>query len=337
MTEYSEKDQEKISIIFESDTPERLDAFLANEIKKSRNQIQKMIEQNLVKINGRIPEKKSELLRKGDIIEVSVPRDIRYTLRKEQIPIEVIWEDDNFVVINKPAGMVVHPSPHHLHGTLVSAILEHVEYEDSDFSAEDLAKGKVRPGIVHRLDKEVSGVLLVAKNKTALEMASEMFRARRVKKTYIALCFGKTEKRFWEIRKNIKRSDRKDKVMTTARAGEGKEAITLVKVIDTNPEIGLTLFELNPITGRTHQIRVHLSSDGFPIVGDVMYGGGGEKLEELWKKIGQINYRGIFLHSYSLEIFDKKFCAQLPPEFKEAIYKIFGEKTMEKIREIKKN
>lgn len=321
---------QEVRFTFESDEKQRLDVFLALKLGKPRNQVQKMIESNLVKINNKAITKKSEILKKGDVVEVLIQPELKFKLKKEDFPIKIIWEDDNYIVINKPAGVVVHPSPHHVQGTLVNILLDHIDSEDKEITLDDLAKGRVRPGIVHRLDKEVSGVLLIAKNQDALYRASELFKKRQVEKTYIALCFGYTEKKSWEIRKNITRSERKDKVMTTSKE-KGKHAITHVNVLKSDQKLGLTLFEVKPITGRTHQIRVHLSSEGFPILKDTMYGGGGDKLKKLSQSIGQISYNGIFLHSLSLQIAGRKFSAPLPSDFEETIIKIFGEEPIQKI------
>lgn len=321
---------QKSRFIFESNERERLDVFLAEKLGKSRNQVQKMIEGKLVKVNGEIISEKSRILKKGDIIEAEIPPETKFRLKKEDFPIDIIWEDENYMVINKPAGMVVHPSSHHTEGTLVNILLNHLDFENKEVSIDDLTKGRIRPGIVHRLDKEVSGVLLIAKNQEALRKASELFKNRKVEKTYIALCFGYTEKKAWEINKKIKRSERSDKVMTISK-DKGKNAITFVKVLKSDPKFGITLFEVKPITGRTHQIRVHMSSDGFPIIKDNMYGGGGDKLKKLTEAIGEIKYEGIFLHSLSLRILGKKFLAPLPKEFEETITKIFGKDILEKI------
>lgn len=312
------------------DKEKRADIFLAEKLGRSRNQIQKMIEEKCVVLNGKILQKKSEILKPGDILEVKLPEEKTFTLRKENIPLEVIWEDEDYIVINKPAGIAVHPSPKYTEGTVVNAILENIDFDELEtFSFEDVVKGRVRPGIVHRLDKDVSGVLLIAKNSKALERASEAFRERKVQKFYIAICFGVTEKKEWEIRKNIKRSRSDHKIMTVGK--DGKEAITYVKVIRVNPKFKLTLFGVKPITGRTHQIRVHLSSEGFPIVKDEIYGGGGRKLEELQKVLGKFDFEGIFLHARSLEIFGKKFVAPFPKYFEELILKVFGQDALDEL------
>lgn len=321
---------QKIKFTFESNKRERLDVFLAEKLGKSRNQVQKMIEGKLIKVNGEIISEKSQILKRGDVIEAEVQNEIKFRLKKEDFPIDIIWEDENYMVINKPAGMVVHPSPHHTEGTLVNILLNHIDFEDKEISIDDLTKGRIRPGIVHRLDKEVSGVLLIAKNQEALNKASELFKNRKVEKIYIALCFGYTEKKAWEIDKNIKRSERSDKMMTISK-DKGKNAITFVKVLRSDPKFGITLFEVKPITGRTHQIRVHMSSEGFPIINDTMYGGGGDKLKKLTEVIGEIKYKGIFLHSLSLRIFGKRFLAPLPKEFEETITKIFGKDILAEI------
>lgn len=323
--------EKSITVTFDSEE-ERADIFLTKKLKIPRNQIQKLIEEGLVKINGRVVTRKSERLKRGSIVEVILRPQEGFVLRRERIPLEIIWEDDEYIVINKPAGMVVHPSPHHPSGTIVNAIIENVVFDiPQRISQDSLVRGEIRPGIVHRLDKDVSGVMIIAKNVRALEKASELFRKREVKKTYIAMCFGYTEKSSWEIRKRIGRAD-SGKVMRIVRRG-GKEAMTVVRTLCSKRDVGLSLFELYPQTGRTHQLRVHMSSEGFPIVADGMYGGGGQKLKVLMDLLGNIEVRGIFLHSLSLEIFERKFIAKLPGYFEDAIRRIFGDEVLNAIYE----
>jgi len=322
-----EKDEvertEKIK--YSDEKEERLDKFLSEKLNLSRSFIQKIIEQGLVSINNRIISKKSEKIKKGDMIEVKIPKEKKIRIEKSDFPIEILYEDENYLVLNKPAGIVVHPSGKYKKDTIVNVILDRIEFEIEDEASEiSLKKGQIRPGIVHRLDREVSGVLIVAKNQESVSKASEAFKERNVKKIYLALCFGKTEKKEWIIKKPIGRS-RGEKIMRISE--KGKLAETIIRKICSDDQRMLTLFEIEPITGRTHQIRVHLSSEGFPIVKDEMYGGGGQKLESLKKQIGKkfFEHEGIFLHALSIEIFGKKFVAPLPWYFEGIIKSLWGE------------
>ena len=334
----------KILIVDESSDGQRIDNFIAKNLGISRGIAQKLISSGKVKVNGEEKIKKSYQLKHGDKVEVEIPprKKIKIEWEKERTEIEIIWEDDDYLVLNKPAGYVVHPSPHHTKKTVVNFIIDRIKMkpEKNEFDVDELAKGAIRPGIVHRLDKPVSGVLLVAKNEIALWRASELFRERKVEKLYVALCFGSPGKEKWEIAKPIKRAGAGEKVMKVVRKkreeGEGKEAITHVRVLrkksltvnqgKKEKKIDLCLLEVKPITGRTHQIRVHLSSEGFPIVKDEMYGGGGEKLDELRKLLGNFfEFDGIFLHAFSLKIEGREFKAPLPTYFRGIIEFLWGE------------
>jgi 23S rRNA pseudouridine1911/1915/1917 synthase len=314
---------EKIKYLEERE--ERLDKLLSEKLNISRSFIQKIIEQGFVSINNKIVSKKSEKIKKGDIIEVKIPQEKKIKIEKSDFPIEILYEDEDYLVLNKPAGIVVHPSGEYKKDTIVNIILDKIEFEvENEVSEISLKKGQIRPGIVHRLDREVSGVLIVAKNQKSASKASEAFKERNVKKVYLALCFGKTEKKEWIIKKSIGRS-RGKKVMRISE--KGKPAETIVRKIISDDQRQLTLFQVESITGRTHQIRVHLSSEGFPIVKDEMYGGGGQKLEKLKKQIGEkfFEHEGIFLHAISIEIFGKKFVAPLPWYFEGIIKSLWGE------------
>ena len=335
----------KTLTVDESSDGQRIDNFIAKKLGISRGIVQKLISSGKVKVNGVGKIKKSYQLKQGDEVEVEIPPKKKIKIERElaeESQIEIIWEDDDYLVLNKPAGYVVHPSPHHTKKTVVNFILDRIEIKlgKDEFDVDELAEGVLRPGIVHRLDKPVSGVLLVAKNEIALWRASELFKERKVEKKYIALCFGSPGKEKWEISKPIKRAGKSEKVMRVVKKGEegGKDAITHVRVLrkksfsvrqDKGKEkqkIDLCLLEVKPITGRTHQIRVHLSSEGFPIVKDEMYGGGGRKLEELRKIVGEFfEFDGIFLHAFSLKIEGKEFKAPLPPYFRGIIEFLWGE------------
>lgn len=303
----------------------RADIFISKKLNLTRNFVQKLISEGRVKINNKIISKKSENVSKGDIVEVEIPEEEKFFLTKSEKKFDVIWEDENILVINKPAGYIVHPSSSEYKNTIVNMILEEIDFGvESEAKKDDLIKGKIRPGIVHRLDKDVSGVLVIAKNQKTLAYLSELFKERKVKKRYVALCFGYTTKDMWMINQKIARA-RGEKIMRVGE--EGKEAITFVKKLRDRKDLSLSLFEVFPITGRTHQIRVHLSSNGFPIVKDEMYGGGGKKLQTLKKKLGEelFDFQGIFLHSLSIEIEGQTFFAPLPHYFQKIIQALWQE------------
>jgi 23S rRNA pseudouridine1911/1915/1917 synthase len=241
---------------------ERLDRYLASVLPgHSRSQVQRLIEQGHVRVEGR--EVRANLLIKaGDRIAVVVPAPSPATPEAEDIPLTVLYEDADLIVIDKPAGMVVHPAAGHASGTLVNALLHHVQ----DLSG---VGGELRPGIVHRLDKGTSGVMVVAKHDKAHEELARQFEEREVEKEYLALVWGEvTAGR--RILEPIGRDTTNRKKMS-ARARHSRQAVT--RIVRTEKLRTLTLAQIAIHTGRTHQIRVHLSAISHAIVGDATYGG----------------------------------------------------------------
>jgi 23S rRNA pseudouridine1911/1915/1917 synthase len=230
----------------------------------SRSHVQKLIKDGLVKVNGS-PAKASHRLKAGDMIEISIPPKKKLDIAAEKIPLNIIYEDNDLLVINKPHGMVVHPAPGHYEGTLVNALLYHLK----DLSG---IGGVERPGIVHRLDKDTSGLMMVAKNDKAHLSLSKQIKDRTIEKKYIALVHGKMQKNEGIIDAPIGRSPRHRKKMTVIRSEKlkSKEATTHYRVLERFRNY--VLVELKLVTGRTHQIRVHLASIGNPVVGDSVYG-----------------------------------------------------------------
>lgn len=242
----------------------RLDRVLASEIAGySRSQIQRLIEDGHVRLPRVRTIKANTPVREGDEIAVTVPAPVAATPAAEDIPLDVLFEDSHVVVINKPAGMVVHPAAGHSSGTLVNALLHHV----TDLSG---VGGELRPGIVHRLDKGTSGVLVVAKHDAAHQELARQFHDREVEKEYVALVWGLVQQRKRIIDMPIGR-DPVDREKISTRARRARTAVTRVTWARHVP--GASLLRIAIHTGRTHQIRVHLNAIGHPIVGDSLYGG----------------------------------------------------------------
>lgn len=253
------------SFVVEQDTPkERLDRYLAARLPEhSRSHIQAVIKNGGVRHNG-APGKSSEPVRPGDTILWQEP-DVKpcTTAQPEDIALDILFEDAALIVLHKPAGMVVHPGAGNADGTLVSALLHHCGHLSQ-------IGGEERPGIVHRLDKETSGCLVVAKNDLAHRSLAEQFASREVKKTYLALVAGAPRYRAGTVDAPIARHRVHRQKMTVSEPGDGRDATTDYCVLSSAN--GRTLIECKPRTGRTHQIRVHLRHLGCPILGDPLYG-----------------------------------------------------------------
>jgi 23S rRNA pseudouridine1911/1915/1917 synthase len=240
---------------------ERLDRWLAAQLPdRSRAEIQRWIHDGRVTIGGS-PEKASHKVAAGESVQVVVPIPEAYEVEPEPIPLEIVYEDSDLLVIDKPAGMVVHPAAGHWHGTLVNAVLHHCP------DLEGIG-GVHRPGIVHRLDKDTSGLIIVAKNDRAHRDLQAQFRGREVEKRYLALVYGLVSPAGGEISANIARDARQRKRMAVDPGG--RAAVTRYETLGCHRK--LTLLACHPLTGRTHQIRVHLAHIGHPIVGDTVYG-----------------------------------------------------------------
>jgi len=241
---------------------QRLDSFLAHATGITRSQIQKLIEKGNVLVNGRSSSQNYKV-RINDIITVSIPpREEVQELIPEQIPIEILYKDDYIVLVNKPAGMVVYPSAGHGRGTLMNALAYHFRKLAS-------IGGPLRPGVVHRLDKDTSGVMVIALTDEAYYNLLEQFRKKTVKRRYIALVDKKLPRDEGEITSLIGRSESDRKKMST-RVRKGREAVTTWRVLERFANA--TLVEARLRTGRTHQIRVHFASIGHPVLGDRTYG-----------------------------------------------------------------
>jgi 23S rRNA pseudouridine1911/1915/1917 synthase len=272
----------------------RLDKYISDQCPQlSRSHVQKLIEEGQISVNG-AAQKASYKIAAGDVVDISVPPPEPSPLIAEDIPLDILYEDQYLLVINKPAGLTVHPAPGHRSGTLVNAVLAHTP---------ELETGETnRPGIVHRLDKDTSGIIVVAKNAEAHMKLAEQFKNRTIKKQYLALVIGHIKPEEGLIEGEIGRDPRNRQRMAIVESG--REAHTEYKVKEYYD--GYSLLDIHPRTGRTHQIRVHLAAVGFPIAGDRVYGGQVPGLERQ------------FLHAYKLE-FElpssgelREFTAELP-------------------------
>ena len=270
----------KKEIIVKNDEPKRIDAYISENTEYSRTAVQRLIEEEKITVNGK-KEKASYKVQNGDKIEIEEEPAKEIELKAQDIPVEILYEDNDIIVVNKPKGMVVHPANGNPDGTLVNAIMSICKDSLSGIG------GEIRPGIVHRLDKNTSGAIIIAKNDKAHINLSEQLKNHEIKKTYIALVRGIVKENNATINMPIGRSKKDRKKMDVDK--NGKEAITHFKVLKRYKDC--TLLEINIETGRTHQIRVHLSHIGYPIIGDEVYSNGKNK----WNIVGQC------LHAKSLD------------------------------------
>ena len=255
-----------IFVVKNEEKNNRIDSFLANQKEGlSRVAVQRLIEQEKILVNGKKTKPSYKIQEKDEItVEEEKPKEIE--LKAQDIPVEIIYEDTDIIVVNKPKGMVVHPANGNPDGTLVNAIMAICKDSLSGIG------GEIRPGIVHRIDKDTSGILMIAKNDKAHINLSEQIKNHEVQKTYIAMVRGMVKENEATINMPIGRSTRDRKKMAVTQ--NGKQAITHFKVIKRFPSHNCTLLEVKIETGRTHQIRVHLSQIGYPIIGDSVYSNG---------------------------------------------------------------
>ncbi len=281
-----------------NDETGRIDVVLSNMLEESRSKIQRKIKDGKVLVNNKEISCNYQVA-KGDIIEL-FKEEVTSNLEKNEIPLDIVFEDENLLIINKQSGLVVHPAPGHMNDTLVNALL--VDYPLTD----DL----LRPGIVHRLDKDTSGLMLVAKNEETKEALSLMLKKKEVKRTYLALVEGVIKPARGTIDAPIGR-DPKDRLKMKVIAG-GKEAVTHFKVLKRYQN--KTLIECQLDTGRTHQIRVHLAYINHPVVNDPVYG-----------HSKKTTVFGQMLHSYKIELVEPltkehlEFTKEPPKEFQDEL------------------
>lgn len=283
----------------------RLDKFVSEQcLELSRTHAQKLISDGDIKVNENVA-RASLRLEAGDRVDIIIPPTLPSELTPEAIPLNIIYEDDDLLVVNKPAGLTVHPAPGHPSHTLVNAILAHFPHL-TDISS------SLRPGIVHRLDKDTSGLMLVAKNKVAQDNLINQFRTRSVTKSYLVLVKGRLTPERGIIEAAIGRDPRNRKRM--AVVSRGSEARTEYQVSKYTGNY--TLLEITPETGRTHQIRVHLAAIGYPVVGDIVYGVKSSYLSRQFLHACRLGFRLPSSGEYV------EFTAELPPDLAQALKKI---------------
>ena len=288
-------------VVTAGEMPKRLDVFLVNrEPKLSRSALQRLIGQGRVRINGQVV-KPSQKIRPGDTIVFDIPKAEPLELKGEPIPLEVLYEDDLLLLLHKPAGLVVHPAPGHWGGTLVNALLHHFQTSGGTVST---IGGKERPGLVHRLDKDTSGVMVIAKTDEAHRALSTQFKHHTIKRVYEALVVGVPKKGHGMIELAIGR-DKKERKKFSAHTARPKESVTEYKVDHRFGKLAAHVL-LYPRTGRTHQLRVHLASLGHPILGDQTYGG---------KKVCAVE--GVEIPRVMLHAKTLGFCHPISGEFQE--------------------
>ena len=284
----------------------RLDSYLAQELNLSRSKVQKLIKDGKVEVNGRVVNS-SYSVKLDDQISVNDEMDYEINVEAEDIPLDIVYEDEDLIIINKKSGMVVHPAPGHYTGTLVNALL----YKYGELDGE-----KFRPGIVHRLDKDTSGLMIVAKNEEMLEKLSTMISEKQVERKYLAIINGVIKHDTGTIDAPIGRdlNNRQKMAVTEINSKDAITHFTVLERFENN-----TLIECKLETGRTHQIRVHLGYIGFPVNNDPLYGKG--KCSEF----------GQMLHSYSIKFNHPRtgkelfYTIEAPKEFNDKINELKGE------------
>lgn len=300
----------KHQFVYSGSDLERLDKYLAGQLPdQTRSRVQKLIDDGCVWVNGKQAAKTGIKLEENDQIELVIPDPTPTAIEPENIDLEVLFENDDVIVINKQAGIVVHPSAGHAGGTLVNAALAYAP------EMEGIA-GEGRPGVVHRLDKDTSGIILFAKNDQALQWLQDQFKNRSIEKTYIALVDRHPPTPEGRIEAPIGRDPSNRQRMAVVPLAKGREAVSLYKTIRRYHDY--SLLEVHPLTGRTHQIRVHLAFIGCPVAGDTTYG----------YKRSSISADRHFLHAARLQITlpgedtARVFTSPLPAELEKVLTQI---------------
>lgn len=317
MTEAADGGPERRRLIVEDPAPEmRLDAYIAERLPElSRSRVAQLMAGGRVWLNGEVP-RKSARPAAGDLIEVELPEPEPSSLVPEPIPLDIVYEDADLVVVDKPAGLVVHPAPGHSTGTLVHALLHHI----GDLSG---VGGVLRPGIVHRLDRDTSGLMLVAKNDAAHRALSAALKRREIRRIYTTAAWGHLSEDEREVDAPIGRARSERQRMAVVEGG--RHAVTRLRRLERWRAADLLEAELE--TGRTHQIRVHLAWIGHPVVGDATYGGGARGIsgpDRRWAQALEKRVPRQFLHASALRLAHPRtgeileFASPLPADLAEA-------------------
>ena len=300
-----------MELIVQGTEKTRVDKYLAEQCDSlTRSHAQKLIEDGLVSVNGQICNKKTAVCY-GDVIIFEIPEPKMLEAVEEDIPLDIIYEDDSLIVVQKPRGMVVHPANANLDGTLVNALMYHCKGRLSSIN------GVIRPGIVHRIDKDTSGILLVAKTDEAHLSLAEQIKEHSVKREYVALLDGVIKSDSGTVNKPIGRSE-KDRKKMAITMRNSRNAVTHYEVL--KRYLGYCLVKCRLETGRTHQIRVHMASLGHPVTGDTVYGA---KKQKLFQRGQLLHAKTIgFIHPKSGEYLE--FTSDLPEEFQAVLQKLEG-------------
>ena len=300
---------EEYILVSEENAGERLDKLIANEIPElSRNAVQKLINDSLVFVNS-VAVGKSVKVKKGDEIVFEIPEPVELEAQPQDIPVEIVYEDDDLLVVNKPKGMVVHPAPGNPDGTLVNALLYHCKGRLSGIN------GVIRPGIVHRIDKDTSGLLIVAKNDTSHAFLAEQIKEHSFKREYRAVVVGRMPNETGTIDLPLGRS-RNDRKKQAVNGLNPRNAVTHYEVLEHFNGFDYCRFTLE--TGRTHQIRVHSAALGRPVAGDAVYGSS----KSTYSLSGQCLHAAVigFIHPTTKEYME--FTSELPDYFTQFLNKI---------------
>lgn len=298
-----------MELIVSSSDKIRIDKYLAETCPElTRSFVQKLIEEEHITVNGKVCTKKT-MVSDGDAVVCEIPAPKELSVTEENIPLEIVYEDDSLIVVNKPRGMVVHPANGNYDGTLVNALLYHCKGRLSSIN------GVIRPGIVHRIDKDTSGILLVAKTDAAHLSLAEQIKEHSVKREYVALLDGVIKEDGGTVDKPIGRSE-KDRKKMAITLKNSRNAVTHYTVLERYA--GYCLVKCRLETGRTHQIRVHMASLGHPVTGDPVYGA---KKQKLFHEGQLLHAKTIgFIHPSTGEYME--FTSELPKEFREVLDKL---------------
>ena len=296
-------------IVPEKSSGLRIDKFLTESCPDyTRSFLQKLLKSELVEVNGK-PVKSSYKTAAGDTVTFEVPEAVEAEITAQEMPLDILYEDEDVILINKPKGMVVHPAAGHYEGTLVNGLMHHCREQLSGIN------GVMRPGIVHRIDRDTTGVLIVCKNDLAHNSIAEQLKVHSITRKYYAVVFGSLKDDEGTIHAPIGRHPNDRKKMSI-NSKNGKDAVTHYKVLERFH--GYTLVECRLETGRTHQIRVHMASIGHPLLGDQVYG----PAKQPFRLQGQTLHAGVlgFLHPRTGEYME--FSAPLPKYFEELLEKL---------------